>query len=238
MLFSDSKLTSDLADVTVTLCGNSLFQVPSIKYLGIHLQPSLNWEVEVAKKAVKVYSVLRRLSWKKDYLSKYTRRMLIFSLVMPHITQNAAAFTNMRVESQQRMQNLVNSCTRFITATPRYRPVSRVRIGLNILTFRNIRLYFTLCELHKVRHAKHSTYLKGLLHELTPRSARIAESGSYNVPPHRRDAYSKSFMVQGTRAWNKLPAALRCITKPCSFKFALKRHLRRDNTSRDRSHYF
>ena len=53
--------------------------------------------------------------------------------------QNAADFTNMQVFAQRRMQNLVNSCTRFITKTARYTPVSRVRMSLNILTFFNIR---------------------------------------------------------------------------------------------------
>ena len=141
---------SAIANITVTLGGNILFQQPVVKYLGINLQPSLTWDAEIGQKAIKVYNVLRRLSWRKDFLSRPVRRMLVYSLAMPHIMQNFSAFTNMRVEGQPRMQNIVNSCTRFISRTPRYQPISRVRMGLNVLTYRNIRLYGTLCQLHRL----------------------------------------------------------------------------------------
>ena len=110
---------------------------------------------------------------------------------MPHIMQNAATFTNMKVNGQQKMQNLVNSCTRLISGTPRYRLLSCVRIGFNILTYHNMRLYRPLRELHKICYSRHSPYLKGLLPIRTPHSRRLAESGVLNVPLHRKDTYAK-----------------------------------------------
>lgn len=96
---------------------------------------------------MKVYSTLRTLSWREDYLSKNAKSTLVLSLFMPHIGISVAAFTNMNVDGQNRMQNLINSCLRFIRNTPRFRPLSRVRSNLRILSFYNLRKHRTLCSI-------------------------------------------------------------------------------------------
>lgn len=160
------------------------------------------------------------------------------SLAMPHIALNAAAFTNMKVSHQQRMQKHINSCTRFVTKTPRLRPLSRVRRSLNILTFFNLRKLRTLSAMHKVVYGVHSQYLKDRLAALTPRSNRQRDRMAFNIPSFSCDANQKSFLVQGVRAWNKLPLHLRLITQPAAFRTAIKRTLRMDNATRDRSFFF
>ena len=154
------------------------------------------------------------------------------------LVKAAAAFTNMNVHGQNRMQNLINSCLRFIRSTPRFRPLSRVRSNLRILSFYNLRKLRTLCSVHKLVYGRHSAYLKETLRVLTPRSQRLSAAKTFAVPRFRHDAYQKSFIVQGIRAWNKLPPPLRKIAGHAAFKLALKRHLRTDNATRDRSMYF
>ena len=187
---------------------------------------------------MKVFSTLRTLSWRKDYLSKSAKRTLVLSLAMPHIALSTAAFTNMNVHGQNRMQILVNSCLCFIRSTPRFRPRSRVRSSLRILSFYNLRKHRTLCSVHKLVYGKHSAYLKEILLTLTPRSQRRVAARSFAVPHFRHDAYQKSFIVQGIRAWNKLPPLLRKTASHSAFKRALKRHLLAENATRDRSMYF
>lgn len=212
---------NNLTGVEAIIQGFSLPQLPVVKYLGLYIQPNLGWSYHVSKVAQRVFATLRQLSWRKDILSKATRRTLVTSLAIPHVMLNASALTNMKVAQQQIMQNLINSCTRFVSKVPRFRPLSRVRSNLNIMSFFNIRKYRTLCALHKIIYGVQSQYLKDLVSQQVPSSQRLRDTLQLNSPAFNCDSYQKSFLIQGIRAWNKLPSPVRLIARHSTFKLAV-----------------
>ena len=95
-------------DLKIKINGKHLQPTNSVKYLGIYLDPFLNWSVQTDSLSVKLSRATGMLSKIRHYVSKTTLRNIyygIFSSLLTYASQVWGQFQNKNISRLQRIQN-------------------------------------------------------------------------------------------------------------------------------------
>ena len=87
----------------------------NVNNLGVLFDKTLSWSQHCNLLVKKVFSILAQLRRTFSYIPPNIRRILIMSLVMPHLEYPTLLFTDLSVGNNLQLQRLQNACVRFIT---------------------------------------------------------------------------------------------------------------------------
>lgn len=217
----------DLGTLEPVIYNNVVIPYAShVKNLGLHIDPSLNWNVQVAEVSRKVTNTLRALHRFKFFLPLKTKVLLMQTLVLPILDYADVCYLDVNEAYLSKLDRLLNNCIRFIFGLRKYDHISEYRERLGWLTIRERRYSRVLSTLFSIFDNPHSPgYLKDNLHSLSSthdRDLRSANNLCLSIPPHRTNFFSHSFTVQAARLWNDIPENIRKAQNRFIFKKLLK----------------
>jgi hypothetical protein len=174
------------AIVKLTIDGNIIERVNSIKFLGVHIDEFLKWEIHINIKSNQIAKTLGIINRVKHDLHPKTIKTLYDSLIHPHFTYGVVAWGNTCNKALKRMNRLQKRAIRIITKAKYNAHTSPIFKSLNILTTQDIyslnccnmfwkrihnKLPQTLHDLIPLNNETHS-YATRQLHNVRPASSR------------------------------------------------------------------
>ena len=93
------------------------YQIPilnKIKSLGVQLDSDLSWESQIQKVKQTTSHILYRLRFFRSYTDEDLRIKLVSSLVLPHLDYCAVVMGEIKAYHNQTLQQIQNSCIRYI----------------------------------------------------------------------------------------------------------------------------
>lgn len=198
-------LIESMATPKFKLSGVFLEYSNSARNLGLFFNKTLTWTDHFSHLSRKVVATLQRLRTFRSSLPLSVRKSLIQAMVFPLLDYGSIVFNDLSVTLQIKMQRLQNSCVRFVYNIPRFDHVTPYLERLGWLRLNSRRQLLTACLIHRVLASNEPHYLAEKFTFLG--SARLRSNLS--IPPHRTSVANSSFVVSGSRLWNKLPTDLK-----------------------------
>jgi ribonuclease P/MRP protein subunit RPP40 len=227
MLFGTRRRLKKAGEYVVTLSGEIIKRVTSVRYLGVILDENMNAQehvLVVLKKSLARISFLYR---KAFVLDTRTRKLLCSALIQPYLDFCCASwYTGLTVKLRDRLDVLQRKMIRFI-----FNKEARDHVGqhelreLSWLSILDRVRYFKLVHTFRVFNNLAPTYL-------SERFDRVKDKHGYNLRGHEHNYYvpksngamASSFTVTAAQEWNRLPSHLKSCNSLESFKIQIKNH--------------
>ena len=183
------------------------------KYLGIHLDQSLDWNDHIhftsRKINSKLLALLRRL---RPFLTEQSSRMLANSLVQPHFDYCSSAWSNCNANLRDSVVKLQKKMGRIILQADPRTPTDVVLSKLRCVSIENRWKFQNIKLVHNAINGNLPIYQQDLFSRTASRhtySTRNAESNGLCVPKVRTEKGKRSISYKGSLLWNGLPERLR-----------------------------
>jgi len=199
-------------------------QVSSSKFLGVHIDQHLKWNIhitEIAKKISKNIGIIRRISY---LLPLHIITNLYYTLVYPYLNYCNLIWTSTYSSHLEKLNILQKRAVRIITNASYYAHTHPLYIKLNLLNIPQIKHLQTCIFMYQYHNnllpiAFHSFFKPSSSSYLT-RSHR-----DYSSSPPRTNTRKFSIKFQGPKIWNDLPHAARSATSLAQFKRYTRAHV-------------
>ncbi|XP_074106892.1 uncharacterized protein LOC141532456 [Cotesia typhae] len=187
----------------------------SVKYLGIILEETLTWSLQITDICKRSMRVLAQLKMNGDVFSLPIRKRLVTTLIFPIFDYCAAVYTDITGQQQIRLQRKLNACVRYIVKISKYEHVTQYYADLRWLTIGSRRKFFLSCLIYKALYLNQKPLIKRDLKILEPRLRRGDIRQDYlELPLYHFAKYEKSFLISAIKTWNQLSA---CCTRLSTF---------------------
>ena len=132
MLFTSNRSKFKHDKLTLTLAGETIVQTDEVKYLGLHLDPNLNFDTHVKKVCQKV-SVRTKLLWRiRGYITKDLALTLYRSLIEPHFIYCNFILEGISQTNLKKLQVQQNGALRAVKWVDCYHPTELLLADLNL----------------------------------------------------------------------------------------------------------
>ena len=229
VLFGPRNKLKTTSNINITCNSTKIKSTSSVKYLGATLDQFLSGDAIVTSIINKANSRLKFLYRKGSFLTEHTKKLLIMSLVQCHFDYACSFwYHGLSKRWKDKLQVTQNKLARFVLNLPHRSHIGKEQFQLlNWLPVEKRVQQIILCHVFKIKHGMAPAYLgerfitQETIHSY---STRFSTDGSYSIPKVK-SAGSKSFLYTGCTLWNKIPSALKDITKLEHFKSSIKTHL-------------
>lgn len=120
--------------------------VTQVKYLGVLITITLDWSNNVTATLNKIRGNLYKLKLCRSLLPEALKIRMVVNLIFPLLDYCCAAFTNMTIEDDLRLQRAINICIRLIYGLRRDEHITLYLRKLKWLRVTSRRHYFILCQ--------------------------------------------------------------------------------------------
>ncbi len=148
MILSNKHVSTDNL-TPVELNGHAASFTNSMKYLGLHVDPSLTWNVHVSKVKQKVLPLIWKFAKIRHLINNNTARMYYISLIRPRIEYAAPVLYNMSTKNSNCLEILQNRCLKILTKSNSRTHADPLRKKTGIPSLSNRRKYYYLTETYK-----------------------------------------------------------------------------------------
>jgi hypothetical protein len=206
--------------------GNPIPYCESVKNLGILMDETLSWSLQVNKISKSVHKSLFPLLKLKYLVPVSLKKHLISTLILPLFDYADVVYLNLSDELSLKLQRLLNACVRFIFNLKISDHITEYFNKLSWLKLCDRRQMHTLSLLYQILNTNTPHYLvenfktQDQVHKTNTRGNK-----NLVIPQHRTVIYNKSFTVTACREWNKLSLTIREAPSLATFKRALHKTL-------------
>ena len=190
-----------------------------VRNLGLIFNTTLHWNSHITHISRKIFSIFHFLKKLRKFLPTTTKRLLINSLVYPHLDYCDVVYNDLKKKEICKLQIIQNTCIRYIFDLKKYDHVSFYYKSNNILRLHQKRLFHSLALLYKIIFFRTPSYLADNINFLSSR--RLREKLLLDIPKHKKSFLNNSFCIRTARAWNTLPLSIRRCKTLSSFKSKL-----------------
>jgi len=134
-------LTFGFVAAPISINGDHIHPSPSIKFLGLHLQQNLKWDIQVSELCNKIRWAASRIRSEGQFFCLSDRILLYNAWISSLVHCNALAFLPNLTDGQLNdLQTAMNSGIRALYKLPKRdsTSITSIRTQLNILSVRNI----------------------------------------------------------------------------------------------------
>ena len=213
MIFGSSNNLSKIKNpICLTIEEHQLSQVDSFKYLGVCLDPTLNWKEHVKNTSKKIGARIARLGRVKKYLPRSSLKLLANSLILPLFEYCCNSWSN----CSQNIKDIL---------IKQHKKMARVIVGADVRTPTHDvlnRLHWVHIEdrwkFHKCKMVYHALseqsplYLSDMFvrsHSLHNHRTRSAANMGLIIPKSRTQMGKRRFSHEAAAYWNQLPNIVR-----------------------------
>jgi len=223
--YINSLKAADIPHIRVN--GAEVPYSPSVVYLGKTLTSNMTWALDAGKTSKKIYGILHQLKLAKHLLPRDIRKMLISTLVFPHLDYCSVAMLDITKESDLVLQRSLNSCVRFIFDSRRHEHITPYFMRLRWLKLRGKRHYLAGCLLYSAINSGIPSYMADKIVSRSATASHLTRMEPYTlaVPLCRTELFKASFFSFAPAFWNSLPLRIRSAPSYLNFKTQLYEHL-------------
>ncbi len=223
-VFGTRQRLNNLADFELTINNQVIEQVSQVKYLGMILDESLNFNAHIDYTVKKASSRLGAVRRARKFLDVNTSLTLYKSLVLPYLDYGDTVFCTTSAYNLDRLQKLQNSACRSILCRERDSSVNEMHKDLSLIYLCEQRYIHMGVECYKSVHGGGDYSLTRFfvpIHDVRPRITRATSRRKLHIPRVKTTVGSNAMRVRGPVFWNSLSDEL---TVPCEIK-AFKRSI-------------
>ncbi|KMQ90604.1 craniofacial development protein 2-like protein [Lasius niger] len=179
------------------MVGNSMVPFSeSVKYLGMTISCTLDWNEHVSGCMKRVNMTLHRLKVCKRLLPTSVREVLVISLINPLIDYGCLVYNSLSKEQNLKLQRAYNSCVRMIFNVNRMDQITPYFTKLRWLKIDRRREYFLGMFVYRLLGTGRPKYLLQKLTyrtHLAVRTTRVSSS-ILSLPQCRTETFKRSFL--------------------------------------------
>ncbi|KAJ4448912.1 hypothetical protein ANN_00304 [Periplaneta americana] len=230
ILFANRRLIPEVNDLNIPPVKLNKTIIPfssTVKNLRVHFESNLSWDTHIKYTCKKAFSILHSLKRLYHYPSKL-KQTLVQTFILPHFDYCDVLFSDLRIDSAQKLQRVHNACVRFICNVRYYDHISPSFEKLSWLRLHERRNLHSLSLLYRNMHTSSPYYLFARFHTLSRYhniNTRSQRDNTLEIPLHTSSLYSSSFTVATSRHWNSLPPEVKGCRTLKSFKSKLENYL-------------
>ncbi|CAL1672687.1 unnamed protein product [Lasius platythorax] len=230
MIVGSSRYLNAMRSVNMSVIqvGNDpVFFSKSIKYLGIIITNTLDWNEQVTDSVKRINTTLYRLKACKKHLPTTVRATLVTSLINPILDYACLVYRDLTCEQNTKLQRAYNSCIRMIFDVRKDAHITPFYSELNWLKVNDRREYFLGTFMYRLLHTERPKYLFDCFTFRSQTDVRTTRV-SYQVlilPTCRTETFKKSFEYSAAEFWNELPKQIRESPNLALFRTTLYKQL-------------
>ena len=222
LLLGTRQNTRDLSRVSVRVGAETIQESQCVKNLGVLFDRHLSWDAHVSDVVCKSVGLLIGLRHLRRYLPQHVMLTIVQGLVISRVRYCISVYGNGSVSNDTRLLKLVNFATRVVTGLRKYDRVSDARVGLGLLTPRQMCCSQTAAIAQRVCVLGEPADLAPLFR--TYSEARICERTTrqdrhLRPPATRTAAGQRSFAYRAAVLLNSMPDHVRGLA-PAVFRRA------------------
>ena len=179
--------------------GKQLQKVPSFKYLGITLDPTLNYNNHLASVIRTVLFKMSLLSKVKKFLNNDTALQIYKSMILPYLDYADVIFSKANVTTLDKLQRLQNRCLKICAGLDRRYDTNQLHKTLKVPFLKDRGRAHVLNFMYNRKNCAE------LLNNREIRT-RAHDAPLFNVSVPRCKAFKRSVGYFGSVIWNELPA--------------------------------
>ena len=215
-----SKSTNNILNQNfkIALNNNELQKVTNVKFLGVHLQSNLQWNIhinEVAKQISKTIGIISRI---KHTVPKSVLVMLYKTLIEPYLTYALTVWGDSNAKTINRLNILQKRVIRLITNSkynahtePLFKKLNTLKLN-DLFKYNCCKLYYK--KLHSLLPAYHANLLQ-TNQEVQPN--RLTRQSQYiNIKAISANYEKQSLNYKIGTIWNNLPEVIK-ISADCTY---------------------
>ena len=218
MVFASRSRVKKAKNVKVYMQGNLLKKVPTFKYLGLSLDPTLNYNNHLSLVIRTVLYKLTLLTKVNQYLNKSTALQIYKSMILPYLDYADVIFHKANVTMLDKLQRLQNKCLKICAGFNRFHNTDQLH--------KTLQTPF-LIDRRKAHVLNFMYNRKSKIELLNNREIRTrAHDGPlFNVQIPRCEAFKRSVGYFGSVEWNDLPPEVRNREPFLVFKYFNKKEM-------------
>ena len=226
-------------DLKIKLQGKRLYPSKYVKYLGILIDPHLNWSFHTDILASKLSRTVGMLSKIRHFVSNVTLRNIYFGIFSSILMYGAQIWGQVQNRHVNRIIRLQNKAIRIINFANYQEPTSNLFNNSKILKFEDNIALKNYLYVHDSFQGKVPAVLTNnfeYLHEYHNHNTRISTLSCVKLPKARTQAYGISSVIgQSARSWNyfqvncsgdKLHLKSKSLCKKQIKKFLLNKYIK------------
>ena len=225
LISNKSVNTQQLNPVQVQGINATYTQV--MKYLGMYINNSLNWNDHVRLTKNKVMPVVWNFAKIRHLIDLNTARVFYISIIRPLLEYAAPVIHNMSTTNVNIFEKIQNKCLRIIAQSPPQKSSHILRKQLNIPTITDRRNYLYLCEFFKLQNNLSPKLQEDNITNVTHQTAYTLRSTTHAnifLPRMNKSAGQRSLSYLGPHLFNSLPLTIKTSPSFRIFKSRLKKH--------------
>ena len=208
--------------------GDEIESTGNIKYLGVQIDPSLNWKEQINVAIGKISRGIGMLKYAKRYLSLQTIQRMYFSIVESHFRYCCSVWGCAGDTALRKLQKLQNRAARVVTNSPVDHASLPLISKLGWLTVNEMIDFETACMVYKALHGLAPPYMKSMFQKLSESCNRTLRNTSTDlrIPFCKTSNGQRSFSYRWVTVWNQLSLEIKTAPSLAAFKTKLKSFLK------------
>jgi Reverse transcriptase (RNA-dependent DNA polymerase) len=196
--------------VILSIDGEQIEEVRSMKYLGVQIDSKLNFKEHlnlIVKKIAKKTNFLGRISKK---LTAHTKKMIYKSIILPHVDYCSSIMFMATKEDFRKLQLLQNRALRVILKKPKRTPIKWMLDTLKLHSIKQRVNFNTLVLVFKMKNGMVPSYMQDevlFTRNATTRTLRNAED--FRLPRYLKTTTQNMIWHDGLRMFNELPPSIK-----------------------------
>ena len=227
-LIISPKITTPNPDIQLHFNNNSVTLEDSVKYLGITIDPRLNFDVNINTLAGKISRSLGVITKLKQIFPRKTFRSLYYTTIHPYLLYGTTLWGNTYVTQLKRLKSLQNKAVKIFAGGLYLDDSAACYKQLNILKIGDLYTLKVGKLMHKFYWNKLSNRFFSFFTPVTmihPQTTRLASSNlNLYIPLYQIVKLQRFFTFWVVSIWNSVPQDMKILSFD-SFKIQFKQHL-------------
>ena len=185
----------------------------TVKVLGVTVDSHLTFEVQISSVIRRCYATIGGLSKLSRSLPEEVKKMIIQSLVFPHLSYCLTVWAGCGKTQKHRIQKIINHCTQIVKGARRSDHVSPMLRELEWLRVDDLVAERDLAIMHWLLYNDQApaSLRERVLYRgnVSTRETRATDAGQLQIPRVRTEHARKFFNFRAADQWNKAPTVVR-----------------------------
>ena len=213
-------------DFIVKVDDIKLKQVHSTKFLGVHIDSKLKWNVHVNNLVLKLKRNIHLLRTSRNYLNIEAKRLIYFAHWQSHVNYCLSIWGNSICPSTwSKLEKMQKKCLELINKTGTYETLKILKLR-DLVTLENLKFGYKLInnilpkKVHQCANTDHKGFSLQKTHKYNTRNKNIP-----NVPNAKNSTYLSSVFCKGPMEFCKLPQITKTLNSYTLFCSTVKKKL-------------
>ena len=217
LVLGTKAMLRNVPQISIKFGNSFLTDTKAVKNLGLVIDKNLSFEPHIDYLTAKCTGTLIALMHARHVVPRCVVQQIVEGLVVSSIRYCLSVYGTCGTTQMQRIQKLLNFCTRVISGKRKYDRVSSEAKRLGIMTASNLFAYHKLTLTKSVLRYSQPEILRELF-ERVEHDHTTRQTGQLRLPRANNDAGKRRLAYGGAKAFNDLPAHMRETSRMRRFK--------------------